>query len=269
MYFTSNHDENSWYGTPTELFGEAADAFAVLTATFHGMPLIYSGQEAGLDKRLAFFDKDRIPWREHENARLYSALLHLKRSNRALWNGPHGGLLQRVLTTNNTDVFAFLREKETDRVFVALNLSGRSQHVTLSGASFVGAYRNVFTGESHTLDEGISLSLPSWGYLVYASSGTDTGVDAETPPDRSGLGQNHPNPFSSFTTISYTLAAPAHATLAIFDMLGREVRVLDAGERPAGAHEVTLSASSLPGGVYVYRLLAGSFVETKRLVVLP
>jgi len=67
MYFTSNHDINSWEGTTSELFGDAAEAFAVLTATFHGTPLIYSGQEAGLNKRLSFFEKDQITWRDHPN----------------------------------------------------------------------------------------------------------------------------------------------------------------------------------------------------------
>lgn len=79
LYFTSNHDENSWHGTTAELFGDAAEMFAVLTATFNGLPLIYSGQEAGLDKRLRFFDKDQILWRDHPNADLYKTLLHLKR----------------------------------------------------------------------------------------------------------------------------------------------------------------------------------------------
>ena len=60
MRFTSNHDHNSWHGHDGELWGPAFEAMAVLAATLPGMPLVYSGQEAGLAKRLAFFEKDTI-----------------------------------------------------------------------------------------------------------------------------------------------------------------------------------------------------------------
>lgn len=268
MYFTSNHDENSWHGTTAELFGGAAEMFAVLTATFNGMPLIYSGQEAGLDKRLRFFDKDQIVWRDHENTNLYKALLHLKRQNRALWNGENGSRLQRVLTTNNADIFAFVREKDGDKVFAALNLSDRMQSVTLNGTAFIGAYRNVFTGDTVTLAAEAPLMLPAWGYIVYEAIAPDTGVLDETLPDAFELGQNYPNPFKTATSISYTLAAPVEVTLTIFDALGREIRVLASGIKPAGAHTISVAATDLPNGVYVYKLVAGNRTETKQFVLL-
>ena len=65
MNFTTNHDENSWNGTVHERYGEGYKIFAVLMATVPGMPLVYSGQEAGLDKRLEFFEKDAINWKEY------------------------------------------------------------------------------------------------------------------------------------------------------------------------------------------------------------
>lgn len=268
LYFTSNHDENSWHGTTAELFGAAAEMFAVLTTTFNGMPLIYSGQEAGLDKRLRFFDKDQILWRDHPNADLYKTLLHLKRQNRALWNGGHGSRLQRVLTTNNADIFAFVREKDEDKIFAALNLSDRVQSVTLNGTAFIGAYRNVFTGDTVTLAAEAPLMLPAWGYIVYEASEANTGVADEALPEAFVLAQNYPNPFKSVTKISYVLAAPAEIKLAIFDLLGREVMILVSGMKPAGAHEITLSASDLPDGVYVYKLEAGNRGEAKFLTVL-
>ena len=268
MYFTSNHDENSWHGTPTELFGEAAEAFAVLTATFNGMPLLYSGQEAGLDKRLQFFEKDQILWRDHGNADLYATLLHLKRENRALWNGEKGGLLQRVLTTNNAGIFAFVREKEEDKVFVALNLSDQEQSVTLSGTSFIGTYRNVFSDETVVLEEEATLLLPAWGYVVYEAMEVNTGGVGEAWPGAFALGQNYPNPFNAATKISYSLAAPSAVRLTVFDLLGRAVQVLASATQPAGTYEVAFTATDLPGGVYVYQLQAGNHTETKRLVLL-
>jgi glycosidase len=68
MRFTSNHDENSWAGSDTELYGPAFKAMAVLAATLPGMPLIYGGQESGLDKRIEFFEKDPIEWKDYKYA---------------------------------------------------------------------------------------------------------------------------------------------------------------------------------------------------------
>src|SRR3990172_5980666 len=125
MYFTSNHDENSWYETVYELFGNAAEAFAVLTSTFRSMPLIYNGQEAGLNHRLKFFDKDQIIWQNHPFAEMYRKLFQLKKNNKALWNGAAGEQLQRVTTTNNPAIFAFVRSKENCKVFAIFNLTNQ------------------------------------------------------------------------------------------------------------------------------------------------
>ena len=84
LYFTSNHDENSWYGTVFERFDDAAEIFAVITLTMNDMPLIYSGQEAGLNKRLQFFEKDLINWKEHPFYDIYKTLLDIKKENSAL-----------------------------------------------------------------------------------------------------------------------------------------------------------------------------------------
>ena len=84
MYFTSNHDENSWNGTEYERLGKGVKAFAVLSATVPGMPLVYSGQESALDHRLAFFEKDSINWDSYPLADFYTKLLNLKRKSKAL-----------------------------------------------------------------------------------------------------------------------------------------------------------------------------------------
>jgi glycosidase len=267
MYFTSNHDENSWHGTPTELFGEAAGVFDVLTATFNGMPLIYSGQEAGLDKRLQFFDKDQIMWCDDEKTTVYKTLLHLKKENKALWNGGFGGPLQRAPTSNDVDVFAFVREKAEDKVLVALNLSDRAQDVTLLGTSFIGNYRDVFTDEIAVLGEEADLSLPAWSYRVYEARDVNTGAREKTLPFAFELCQNYPNPFNSATTISYWLAAPMETKLTIVDMLGRTVQVLNTDTKQAGKHEITFSAAGLPSGLYVIHLQAGSHTGMKRMIV--
>jgi glycosidase len=132
MRFTSNHDENSWHGSDTENYGPAFKAMAVLAATLPGMPLIYGGQESGFDKRLEFFEKDPIAWKNYPYASFYAGLLKLKHDNRALWNGQYGAPAQ-VLETGNDKVFAFRREKDGNVVAVAVNLSGAPQRYTLPG----------------------------------------------------------------------------------------------------------------------------------------
>jgi glycosidase len=132
MRFTSNHDENSWQGSDTELYGPAFKAMAVLAATLPGMPLVYGGQESKLDKRIQFFEKDPVQWKDYEYAPFYAGLLKLKHDNRALWNGQYGGGLQ-VLDTANDKVFAFKRQLGTNVVAVTVNVSGDKQSYTLPG----------------------------------------------------------------------------------------------------------------------------------------
>ena len=78
MNFTTNHDQNSWYGTDTEMYGPAVKQYAVLSFVVPGMPMIYSGQEAGLDKRLEFFEKDLIDWERERVSRLYRDLIEMR-----------------------------------------------------------------------------------------------------------------------------------------------------------------------------------------------
>jgi glycosidase len=133
MRFTTNHDKNSWEGSDKELYGPAFRAMAVLAATLRGMPLIYGGQESGLDKRLEFFQKDPIEWKDYENAAFYARLLRLKHDNPALWNGQYGAAVD-VLDTGNDKVFAFQRKQGSNVVRVVVNLSGSPQAFTLPGA---------------------------------------------------------------------------------------------------------------------------------------
>lgn len=125
MRFTSNHDFNSWHGTDAELYGDAWQAFAVLTFTLPGMPLIYNGQESRLSKRLAFFEKDAIDWQRHELTDFYRSLIALKHRHAALAAGAHGAPV--TLLEAPPDVVAFERRRGADVVRVAVNLSPRPQ----------------------------------------------------------------------------------------------------------------------------------------------
>lgn len=85
MYFTSNHDENSWNGTEFEKYGNAYKTFAVFSQTmYQSVPLIYNGQEVPNKKRLKFFVKDPIEWGQYAMAGFYKTMLNLRRSTPAL-----------------------------------------------------------------------------------------------------------------------------------------------------------------------------------------
>jgi hypothetical protein len=80
--------------------------------------------------------------------------------------------------------------------------------------------------------------------------------------------QNYPNPFNRSTTVKFGLPKMSQVSLTVYDMLGREVSVLVNERREAGVHEVKFDASGFSSGVYFYRLSAGTYVETRELLLL-
>jgi len=96
---------------------------------------------------------------------------------------------------------------------------------------------------------------------------TDIGGEAAKPAMLVLL-QNHPNPFNAATTISYDLPKPSTVTLDIHDILGRNVETLINQYQPAGYHQVIWKADDFSSGVYFYKLQAGDYIETKKMVLL-
>ncbi len=102
----------------------------------------------------------------------------------------------------------------------------------------------------------------------YMPDWTLTGVAEDELPLRTHFGQNFPNPFNPVTTIAYSLATPAHVTIKVYDVSGREVRVLVDADMEPGRYSETLDAVGLAGGVYFARMTADDFTETMKLVLL-
>ena len=169
LYFTSNHDENSWNGTEYEKYGPAAKAFAVCTCTWPGMPLIYSGQELPNLKRLKFFDKDQINWKpEIALHDFYKSLLELKAGNVAM----HSGATLLVLHTGEDyNILAYLLTKDASKVLVLLNLSPNDKiQFTVSNHKLEGAYYNLFSGLQYALNSNQNFELQAWEYAVYVAA---------------------------------------------------------------------------------------------------
>ncbi len=133
MQFTSNHDKNSWNGTVFERLGDGVETFAALTSVIPDMPLVYSGQEAGNSKRLSFFDKDTIQWKDSKLFNIYSKLFHLKKNNKALFNGDRGGEMVFLECTNEENIFAFTRKADQDKILAIFNLSDKPIEFDLIG----------------------------------------------------------------------------------------------------------------------------------------
>ncbi len=168
MHFITNHDENSWNGTEYERLGEAGvKPFSVLYYTMPGMPLLYSGQEAALNKRLRFFDKDTIPWGDYPLADFYTRLNALKHAQQALWNGRHGGNWREIKHEQPTSVVAFSRSAAGSKVLVVINLSAQGHTVRLQLGQDAGIYRECFTGATATLPARAPMTLKPWEYRVY------------------------------------------------------------------------------------------------------
>jgi cyclomaltodextrinase / maltogenic alpha-amylase / neopullulanase len=166
MVFTTNHDENSWNGTVFQRFGDAVKTFAVLCGVVKGMPLVYSGQETGMNKSLRFFDKDTIEWKKSSFRDLYTKLIYLKLNNKALWNGLSGGEMERVKTNNDDKIFSFVREKGNDKVFVIFNLSPENQKVEIADNSISGNFKDFFNNKNISIKSNFTIELPPWGYKV-------------------------------------------------------------------------------------------------------
>ncbi|MDP3431360.1 MAG: alpha-amylase family glycosyl hydrolase [Bacteroidota bacterium] len=166
LQFTSNHDENSWNGTEYERLGDAVKSMAVLSFTVPGMPLIYTGQEAGLNRRLLFFEKDEIDWSNLEMQQFYQKLIQLKKVQPALWNGAAGGSLSIVETTQPDIILAFTREKDNNQVLAIFNFSAQPVDAIIQ-LDQTGDYKEYFSGETKNLKKGTSVKLDKWGYQVF------------------------------------------------------------------------------------------------------
>jgi cyclomaltodextrinase / maltogenic alpha-amylase / neopullulanase len=166
MNFTSNHDENSWNGTVFERLGDAVEVFAVISATIPGMPLIYNGQEAGLNKRLEFFEADPIEWTPNPLFDIYQSLNELKSTNPALANGERGGNYARI-PTDNEALFAYTRSLDSNRVIVVANLSPESVNTVIDVTGISGSYTSLTSQQKVILTAEMDVKLGPWEYFVY------------------------------------------------------------------------------------------------------
>lgn len=162
LFFTSNHDENSWNGTEYEKYGQAALPLAVFACTWNGVPLIYSGQELPNHKRLKFFDKDPIEWTgKNELHDFYKTLLTLRNSF-----GEEQSEILLLNTGADRRLVAYMKISRLKQCLVVINFSSQPQTLQLEDTLISGMYRDVFTGLKKEAPSIKNLMMEPWSYVV-------------------------------------------------------------------------------------------------------
>lgn len=167
MQMITNHDLNSWEGTEFDRLGPATGAFAVLSYTLPGIPMLYTGQEVGFNHPFEFFEPDTVQpdYRGNEFTTFYETLNALRHRNPALWSDMRTAPMTRYATTV-PDVYIFSREREGARVLVAVNLGDTDARVDYTGAAPAQeGLVNLFTGAPDLLPE----LLRPWEYKVFTT----------------------------------------------------------------------------------------------------
>jgi 1,4-alpha-glucan branching enzyme len=289
-----NHDEQSllfemttFQGVPVDVALQRDKLYATLMFTSLGIPMLWEGIEFSAPRGWATSGERMsyrpVEWNYYPTPRgrshygYYRALIQLRKTNPALLRGtysvPYVNLAQKSL------VWGFQDTASTAKVIVAANFTGSPQVLTNVGWFSAGTWYDVFSGKpvyfpSTVLD---TLRIPAYTALVYSTirDTLATGVEGTLELPRSfGLEQNYPNPFNPVTTIEFVVPATGDqgpgagvARLAVYDVLGREVKLLVNERKEPGVHSVRFDASPFPSGVYFCRLTAGAFSATRKMIL--
>jgi hypothetical protein len=197
-----------------------------------------------------------------------------------------GNLVQQKSTTSLIESNTFpLTIGGQNGNFWNRNLNGKIDEVRISS---IARYDNNFTPTTHFDNDIYTIALYHFnegtGDMVYDSSGNNltgtifgaawaNGVLSAVPeelinPTEYLLSQNYPNPFNPTTTIQYAVSSRQFVSLKVYDVLGNKIETLMNEEKPVGTYEINWNAIDLPSGVYFYRLQAGDFVQTRKMILL-
>ena len=168
VWFTSNHDENSWNGTEYEKYGEMAKSLVVFSFTWYGLPMIYSGQELPNTKRLEFFERDTIKWNSNNKLHeLYKTLSALRKKSPALQLCQKSNTVILSNALANKNCFGYTRTALNESVLVLLNWSGEKASFSTRDQLIPGDYLDVFNSSAINLDANFVIEMEPWAFLVY------------------------------------------------------------------------------------------------------
>lgn len=168
LMFTSNHDENTWNGSEFARMGDAASIMAALTFVLpQGMPLIYTGQEVGVDRSFPFFDRAPVEdWTSNEQTELYRRLCAMKHANPALRAGERGGMMTEIENNAKDCMLSFVRERDDNRVVAMFNLSPYTILADFDTGIYAGSYTDAMTGERYELPSHVQHEMAPWTFHI-------------------------------------------------------------------------------------------------------
>ena len=168
LMFTSNHDENTWNGSEFSRMGAAAHVMAALTFVLpQGMPLIYTGQEVGLDRSFPFFDRAPIEnYAPNEHTDFYRRLCAVKHANPALRAGELGGMMTEIENNAKDCMLSFVRERGDNRVVALFNLSPYTILADFDTGIYAGGYTDAMTGERYELPSHVRHEMAPWTFRI-------------------------------------------------------------------------------------------------------
>jgi glycosidase/outer membrane lipoprotein-sorting protein len=267
---------------------------ATILFTIPGIPLVHAGQEVGFGNGMNEFEGRRfkINWNDPDKEILqshYQRLAFIRDKFPAFRSREH-----QMISTNDPRVYAYVKKYENQNGLVIVNLSADAKTVNLNVKDYVLFTGGVQPGQNYYLNDlfsnsysivngdalqNISVTLEPYGSVVFTISLTRDTVSVppivsvkdgmgEFIPRKFKLYQNYPNPFNPSTFIEFDIPERAKVRLAVHDVLGREIKVLIDGELEPGRHRVKFDSSSLPTGVYFYRLSCNGFSEMRKMVLI-
>jgi glycosidase len=280
--FLENHDEDRIAGLVSP---DRNKNILALLMTVPGIPMIYMGQEVGWTGK-----RDQVNFDNPVGAQL---LPYYKRiiGARKIFPAFRTKLLKTV-SNNESSVYSYVRPYKNENAIVVLNFSGNPKSVSvninessdLDLSSSLDENRNYFLSDFandtyYTIKKNdlknLQLNLAGFEARVMILSDriykikTSIGQNADKNlPKNFSLKQNYPNPFNPATSIDYSVAEAGNIKIVVFDMLGREVKTLVNEFKNPGEYKTYFDSTGTSGGVYFYKLFAGSFIETKKMILI-
>lgn len=272
LIYRSTDNGNSWVFCNT---GLPSEAFAVASIAFNASGTIFAGT---MNKGVFMSTNNGDNWEPTgltSNVNAYCMLIdeldYIYVGEYGMYRSTNGGLNWTSINSGASTWFVHS---------IAINSLGY-----LFRGTYEGVYRSTNQGDTWTnISTGIESQdvyalivnqsnrafAGTWGHGVFRSTYLTTEVenDLSKVPDIYNLSQNYPNPFNPTSKIIYSLTVANHVIIKLFDNLGRELQTLVNEYKNEGNYTISINSSELPSGIYYYRMQAGKFFETKKLVVI-
>ncbi|MCB9248891.1 MAG: T9SS type A sorting domain-containing protein [Ignavibacteriales bacterium] len=263
--FVENHDE---VRVASSHDANRSKLMHTILMTANGIPLIYSGGEVG-----ELTNRDLIDWGDPDTLRSYfKSLIALRKK---YLSNPK---LDRIENSLPSDIYSYISRSESNNILTIANFRNESKNVSVyikdlpEGTKFLTNLIDGSVIDIQPVSGPVFIELNGYEAKVFYLGEEPVGVNIDEVEgviiEEYRLNQNYPNPFNPVTKISYQIPTPGLVTLRIYDVLGREVRTLVNKELNSGKYEIEFDASSLSSGIYFYSLRAGSFLSTKKLMLL-